>query len=298
MAQIKSPFEITNGPEAPKRIVLLLWGAAAAGKTTFAATSPGKKLWLSLGDQEHVSLSHRKDWEAWNLYKETADTIFKHGQSDNPFGLDQYLSSHPEIGTVVLDSLTVLSAMALEHAIDSGVGRSRRGFVPTIEEPGQSAYGGRNAKVLKVVKGLSRIAAKHERHLVVTAHEADPKIIIQDGREIEGKISVMLGGQLVNGMTSHFSEIWYMKHEYGVRKLIVRAHGIHTPMKTRMFSGKGNALFVLKYDADEPDNARGQMTIAGWYKEWQKNGGMKIMPPAGPVRLSQTGASNAKPSER
>src|SRR5215831_11831421 len=82
------PVEASAGKTAPMRMALLLWGPAACGKTTWSATAPGKKLWLSLGDQEHVSVAHRKDVVVADLSGISFHELFKHGQNDNPFGLD------------------------------------------------------------------------------------------------------------------------------------------------------------------------------------------------------------------
>lgn len=264
------PVEVKSGIEAPKRIAALLWGPAACGKTTFAATAPGVKLWLSFGDQEHVSIMHRPDVMVANFSALTIDELFKHAQSENPFGLDQVLADETSIETVVCDSATAITYLALQHSIDSGVGAGKKGsFVPTLMEPGQAAYGGRNAIVLKVLTGLLRVTAKHGVHLIITAHEADPSTE-KDG--IVNYVSIMLGGQLVNNVTFRLSEIWYMSERHGERKLAIRPTRLRRPMKTRMFSSKGDPEFMLKYDAALPDDHKEQMTIAKWYDAWSESG--------------------------
>jgi hypothetical protein len=288
------PVTVKAGPEAPRRMAVLLWGAAACGKSTFAATAPGKKLWLSFGDQEHVSVMHRNDVKIADLSSLTPEELFKHAKSDNPFGLDQVLAENTDIGTIVCDSATALVYQALHRAVEAGIGTGRRGFIPSIEDPGQAAYGARNAIMLKVLTGLLRITAKHGVHLIVTAHEADPVTEVRDGKEIVSHISVMLGGQLVNNMTFRLSEIWYMSLLQNVRKLAVRSNvRLRRPMKTRMFSGKGDSEFILEYDADLPDV--GQMTIASWYEEWSSNGS-KIMPPSMKEQIARA-ASGGKAGE-
>lgn len=283
------PIEVTTGKEIPKRMAILLWGAATCGKTTLAATAPGDKLWLSLGDQEHVSIAHRADVHVTDLSTIPTAELFKHAQNDNPFGLDEFLSVNTNFETVVVDSATALTFRALQHSVSKGIGASNK-FVPSIEAPGQSAYGGRNAIVLSVLTGLLRVTAKHGVHIIITAHEADPTQRIQDGKEIIDYISIMLGGQLVNNMSWRLSEIWYMSQEpYGEhrRKIAIRPTRLRRPMKTRMFTSKGEAEFVLEYDADMPD--AGQMTISGWYDNWCAVNGAKILLPTGKiVRVSQT----------
>jgi hypothetical protein len=216
----------------------------------------------------------------------TANDLFKHAQSENPFGLDQILSDNENIETVVCDSMTAIAFKALQHSVGKGIGSSNKGggFVPTMEAPGQGAYGGRNAIVLETITGLLRVTAKHNVHLIITAHEDDPTTMVQDGKEIISYIGVMLGGKLVNNMTWRLSEIWYMSidpHGDKERRIAIRPTRLRKPMKSRMFSQREkHAEFVLKYDADLPDSANGQMTIAGWYYQWVDRNGAKIpLPP-------------------
>lgn len=271
-------MKVSTGREAPSRMANLLWGPAGAGKTAFAATAPGTKLWLSFGDQEHVSVMHRKDVHVLPLSEMTTPELFKHAQNDNPFGLDAFLSENEEFETVVCDSSTALAFRALQHAVSKGMGAGS-GFTPSMEAPGIAAYGARNAIVLQVITGLLRVTAKHGVHIIITAHEGDPTMRQEGGKDVIDFIGMMLGGQLVNNMTWRLSEIWHLRQEaHGERqrKLCVRITQLRKPMKTRMFSNKGDPQFVLNYDADLPDNAPGQMTIAKWYDEWQKGGGNKL----------------------
>jgi hypothetical protein len=260
------PVEITRQADTPKRMAILLWGPAGVGKTTLAATAPGEKLWLSFGDQEHASVGHRKDVLVANWADMGYEELFKYCQNDNPFGLDQLLSENESIETVVCDSVTAIAFRALQKAVGMGLGGGRN-FRPTMEAPGLSAYGGRNAIVLEVLTGLLRITAKHGVHLILTAHEADP---VLDAEGTVQFITIMLGGKLVNNNTWRLSEIWYLSEDNGTRKLAVRPTRKRRPMKTRMFSGKGAPEFELKYDADAPD--KGQMTIASFYDAWVNSG--------------------------
>lgn len=273
------PVPITSGEETPARMSLLLWGPATVGKTTFAATAPGVKLWLSLGDQEHVSVMARSDVRVANLSTLSLDDLFKHAQGDNPFGLDQALTKDESIATVVLDSLTALSFRALQKSVSDKVGASRT-FTPSMETPGQSAYGGRNSLVLETLTGLMRVTAKHNVHFIVTAHEADAKTKKDDkGNDVIELVTVMLGGQLVNNMTYKLSEIWHLgqlNDAKMTRRLSIRNYGYRKPMKTRMFKGTQAATFDLRYDADQPDDAPGQMTIANWVNEWLDQNGAKL----------------------
>jgi len=270
------PVQTQTKDDISTRLALLLWGAATCGKSTLAATAPGHKLWLSLGDNEHTPVIHRDDVTVANLSGLSYEDLFKHGQNDNPFGLDQILREHEEIATVVVDSATALTFRALQKSVSKGVGASRT-FTPTMEQPGISAYGGRNAIVLECLTGILKVTSRYNVHVIVTAHEADPVMKTENNKEVIDYISLQLGGQLVNNMTWRLSEIWYMSQESGAqgrRRLAVRATRFRRPMKTRMFSGKGPAEFFVEYDADKPDDK--QMTIASMHNKWVDNGYQKI----------------------
>lgn len=274
------PVTITSGAEIPNRMAILLWGLAAAGKTTFSATAPGKKLWLSFGDQEHVPVMHRKDVMVANFSDLGHAELFKHAQSDNPFGLDQILAENNEIETVVCDSLTAIAYRALQKAVGERVGAGNN-FSPTMMTPGISAYGGRNAIVLETLTGLLRVTGKHGVHFIGTAHEDDPQTTKDNkGNDLIDYITIMLGGKLVNNMTWRWSEIWHLSQSLTgdkERMLAIRNTRRRRPMKTRMFTNLGEPEFTLHYDADRPD--KGQMTIQSWYDQWAAGGFQKLAVP-------------------
>jgi hypothetical protein len=270
---------VTAGTKTPTRMALLLWGPSGVGKTTFAATSPGKKLWLSFGDNEHIPVMHRKDVSIGDLSSLSFEELFKHAQSDNPFGLDKILAENEDIQTVVCDSLTAVTYRALQKAVGEKAGAGR-GFTPTMEAPGIAAYGARNAIVLEVVTGLLRVTSKHNVHCILTAHEADPTMRKDGAQDVIDYISMQLGGQLVNNMTWRLSEIWHLRQsDTGgkERVLSIRPSRLRRPMKSRMFTGMGNAEFALHYNADLPDAK--QMTIANWHEQWVKGACQKLPTP-------------------
>lgn len=272
-------IETTQGADTPTRMALLLWGAATAGKTTFAATAPGDKLWLSFGDNEHVSVMHRKDVHVADLSKMSTADLFKQAQSENPFGLDAILMENENIATVVMDSLTALTFKALQKAVHvDKVGESNK-FKPSMMAPGKSAYGGRNGIVLEAVTGLLRVTAKHNVHCIITAHEADPTMKQENNQEIIDFIGMQLGGQLVNNMTWRLSEIWYLSQEPDKerrRRVAIRPTRLRKPMKTRMFKSNQAPEFYLNYDAERPDTDKDQMTIARYCNAWLDGGGLKL----------------------
>jgi len=207
------------------------------------------------------------------------DDFFKHAQNDNPFGLDQVLADNPSIETVVFDSVTALAFRALQKAVAMRLGAGRN-FTPTIEAPGLSAYGGRNAIVLEVLTGLLRVTAKHGVHVIVTAHENDP---FTDEQGNVQYVTIMLGGKLVSNNTWRLSEIWYMSQDGDRRRIAVRPTRKRRPMKSRMFTGIGPPEFELMYDSEKPDE--GQMTIASFFDQWVSGNGRKLQIP---VRVNHT----------
>jgi len=263
---------------------LLLWGPSGAGKTTWAATAPGDKLWLSFDEGEHISVVGRKEKDIY--YKDfvgiTAEEIFKHGAGASPFGLDKELYENRNIRTVVVDNLTALQYFALQKAVADGVGASRN-FTPTMQAPGIPAYGGRNQNLIGLVRSLFAVTNKHKVHIILCAHEADPVMRNDKGVETILHITMGLGGQLINGMTGSLSEVWNFRQDAGGKRsriVTVRVSGNRKPMKTRMFDQKGESSFAVRYDPDLPMNAPGQITISGLWERWLKGGMQRIAVPS------------------
>jgi AAA domain len=276
-------WKVTKGTETKSRLSLLLWGPQGGGKTTFAATAPGDKLWISFGDNEHVSVQGRKDVWIMDMADATSDDVFKHGVGSNPFGLDSYLLDEKNIETVVVDSLTQVQYLALEKSVNDKLGISKV-FVPSMQAPGRSAYGGRNSLTLEIVRAVLRVTAKHQVNVIFTAHERDPKTKMDSrGLEIIEAIYITLGGQLMNQVACQMSEIWNLRQEPGGKRnriVTTRVSGYRTPLKTRMFLQNGEASFILKYDPNLPDEAQGQMTIKRFLDQWNESKMVRIPMPA------------------
>jgi AAA domain len=274
---------IRKGAESALRLSMLLWGQAGNGKTTWAATAPGDKLWLSFGDSEHASVSGRDDVHVMDLSSQTPDKIFQHGIGPSPFGLDAALYEMKNIKTVVCDSLTAVQYLGLQKAVSDGIGASK-GFAPSMQAPGRGAFGGRNQNLLGVMKSLLSVTNKHRVNIIFTAHENDPVTRVDSrGTESVDFIGMSLGGQLVNNVSAQISEIWNLRQEpMGKRNRIVttRVSGARKPMKTRMFNQKGESSFVLNYDPERPDAGLDQMTLAKFYEQWAKSGFRRIMMPS------------------
>jgi AAA domain len=278
-----TPFPIKRGVDSGVRLSMLLWGSAGAGKTTWAATAPGDKLWISFGEGEHVSVSGRADVFVMDLSNVPADEIFKHGIGANPFGLDRELYDRRNLKTVVVDNLTAVQYLGLQKAVADGLGAGK-GFTPTMQAPGRAAYGGRNANLIGLMKSMLSITGKHKVNIIFTAHENDPVTRVDNkGVESVDHISMGLGGQLVNNVSAQLSEIWNFRQEPGGKRnriVTTRVSGHRKPMKTRMFSQKGESSFIVNYDPDKPDNALGQMTIASFWERWLKGNMQRIPVPS------------------
>ena len=276
-------FPTKRGAEANVRFSMLLWGPAGAGKSTWAATAPGDKLWLSYDEGEHISVIGRKEKDIY--YKDfvgvPADQIFLHGSGTSPFGLDRELAENRNIKTVVVDNLTALQYFALQKAVGDKIGEGR-GFTPTMQAPGIPAYGGRNQNLIGLVRSLLAVTGKHKVNIIFCAHEADPVTRVDKGVETILHITMGLGGQLINGMTGSLSEVWNFRQDAGGKRsriATVRVSGNRKPMKTRIFDQKGQSSFVVNYDASLPDNTPGQMTIASLWERWLRGGMQRISVP-------------------
>lgn len=279
---------VETGSEEVTRMALLLWGAASAGKSTFAATTPGKKLWLTIGDNEHAAVQHRKDVYVANYSGLGLEKFWQDAQNDNPFGLDKFLSENADMDTVVVDSVTAAEYRALQKSVLIDKAGMGKGFIPSMVAPGVAAYGGRNAILLEFLTGILRVTAKHGRHVVLIAHEADPTMKKEGSQEVIDYVGIMLGGKIVNSTTWRLSEIWYMSQRNEQRKLAIRPVRLRRPIKTRMFKverdPKGNlrSEFALSYDPEKLDKGQ-KHTIAAWYDQWVAGGYAKI-----PVPVSAT----------
>lgn len=268
---------VSRGDELPSRLSMLIWGPPGGGKTTLAATAPGKKLWINFDPDGPSSIVGLK---AQHEGKETVLTndIFVHDLSGEPnkvidgFKRDDHLGlgkvlADPDIGidTVVVDSLTRVSQMSLEHALATGNhGRA------TIEKPGQSVYGARNALTYRVVVDLLTITKRYNKNIIFITHEAAPTTN-DDGVVLF--ITMALGGQLPNLSAAQISEVWNLTDTGKERRILVRPARSLKPMKTRMFAIDSGPEFVWKYDAQKPDR---EFEIATWWENYVNGGGKKI----------------------
>lgn len=262
-------IDATPVASAQHRMSMLLWGQAGCGKTTLAATAPGKKLWLNFDDNGTASIAHRDDVLIVDFASQSDNivTAFKSETERAIVSIDKALKENPDIETVVVDSMTSFGEKALAYGV-----RDASKFGSTLEDPGFKGYGRKNTWTRSMVKTLLRVTGKHGKHIVFICHEDVPT------KDKEGQvafISLMLGSNLSQEVPVDFSECWHMQDTGKARIIRVRPDSYFRPMKTRMFVTDGPTRFVWKYD---PDTNEGQ-TLSGFFAEWADNGYKKLSVP-------------------
>jgi len=252
-----------------------MWGMSGVGKTTLAATLPGRKLFINLDPDGYISVANRDDVDVLDLSSLSTDDVLNKLKSDNnPLGLDDVLRTGKH-ASVVLDSATSLSQRALENAVKQRIGGSSK-FTPSMETPGLAAYGGRNAILLTCIKGLLRVTGRYNVHCCIISHEDEPKVS-QEGEVLY--ITMMLGGKLVSNVSLQLSEVWFMSETSGEKRIAIRPCRSRKPMKTRMFMTNSNPEFPVVYNPDDWENLDNN-PIAKWWSQWEKGGGAKLPLPS------------------
>lgn len=255
---------LTDVSSVSLRIALLLWGDAGCGKTTLASTAPGKKLWVLFDADGVLSLAGRDDVVVLDLSGEK-HTVVDQLKRDDPFGLEKTLKEHPEIETVVIDSLTALAVLATENAVASVTSA-------TNENPGLKGYGHRNAVTLRVVTSFMRLTKRLDRHIILISHEDTATV---DDKGVVQFISLALGGKQVNQIALALSEVWWMQDTGKERRIAVRPCRTRKPMKTRMFDAGTVPEFTWRYNIEDWKGDG----IDTWFEAWKKAGGHKISLP-------------------
>jgi len=263
-------FKLTKPAEKPQRISLCLWGDPGCGKTTFAATAPGIKLWISFDPDGTVALNNRDDVLVLDMAGERHSVVDK-CKGDDPLKLTKLFTEHPEIETVVIDSVTEFGTRALLHGVTKIQNKS--GPSPTFEQPGLQGYGMRNSIVYQMVMSMLKITSKFNKHIIFITHEDTPTM---DSSGSIKSITMMLGGKLNTQVPLQLSEVWHMQDTPKNGRLItIRPYGLHKPMKTRMFINKSNIRFKWLFDSD---TLKGD-GIDTWYNLWKENNWKKIETP-------------------
>lgn len=249
------------------RIAMLLWGENGCGKTTLAATAPGTKLWIQFDHDGVLSLVGREDVVVLDLSAEKHYIVEKF-RDDNPFGLEKMLLDHPEIETVVVDSMTSYAYLALQNAVSKSSNSS-------IEVPGMHGYGYRNSVALRFATVLMSLTTRLKRHIIFITHEGTPNKT-SDGAI--SSVSLALSEGVAAQLGLRLNEVWHLEDTGTQRRIAVRPCRMRKPMKTRMWDASASSEFVWNYDA----NTWSGDGIETWFKQWKDNGGRKLaIPTAG-----------------
>lgn len=254
-------IELTTPKNRDSRMAMVIWGKSGCGKTTLAATAPGVKLWVNYDPNGTDSIGFRDDVIVMDLAKQPFASVERFS-NPNPLGIEQFLDAHPEVETIVFDSVTAFREICLAHAPATS-------SKITVSVPGQQGYGLRNRWTLAMVRNVLASAMKKKRHIIFICHEDVPE------KDTEGRaisVSVLLGGSLAEEVPLQLSEVWHMKDANGKRTIAVRPYGLYSPMKTRMFLTTKGTTFEWKYNADTQEGPG----IIDWYEQWKKDGFKKI----------------------
>lgn len=279
-------FEVTIGRKKLQahqgakmgRMSMLLWGRAACGKTTLAETAPGEKLWINFDPDGTASLQMHKN--APRVYVldfagEDDEVVTEFMRKDQGIWRDigKQLKEHPEVQTVVVDSLTAFGDKALEHGVEAAKNSPRaRNQTITLEDPGQTGYGFKNTYVTRMVKAGLELTHSLGLNIIFVSHEATPD---KDKEGNTTHIFPLLGSSLRQTVPAKISEVWYMEDSGRERTIYVRNKRPYSPMRSRMFRTR-KPSFVWEYDADE----RKGEGIAEWFAQWKANEFNKIELPA------------------
>lgn len=254
--------------------IVLLWGPPKAGKTEFAATAPKDKLYINVDPGGFETVRARSDCHLLDVSGWGNEEFFKYMESDNPLGLDQFLPHHPEVGTLVVDSTTSIYDRCTEQAVFVDRAGLSTKFTPTIAEPGLSAYGARTTHLARIIRGFTRLAKRHNRHLIFTAHEDVPD---KDKKGNIISIGIMLSARAINNSSTQVSDIWHLRNIDSTRVLSFAPRAKREPMGSRVFyTTRGEDHVNLTYDPREPLEGQAH-TISNWYSQWV-DGGYKKMP--------------------
>lgn len=264
MAITIAGIEVKKNTDKPERLSMLLWGPAGVGKTTLAATAPGRKLLLSFDPDGATSITNRDDVFVADMTQLPPGKTEQVGD-DNPWSLRQALEGSEQelpFDTLIVDSLTSFADKALMHGVASSKGA-------TVARPSLQGFGYRTALSFRLVVNLLRLTSKMNKHIIFIAHEGAPEMA-ESGGVLEYPLG--LGGQLPSTVPAQLSEVWYMLDSGTSRTVMIRPGRMRKVMKTRMFSTSGAIEFPWKYDADKQQGDG----IATWFDAWVKGGKQKL----------------------
>ena len=255
---------LRNAGVEDARISMMLWGDAGCGKTTLAATAPGKKLFILMDPDGDLAVASRDDCEVLDLSAQPYAQVIEKFRSPDPYGLEAYLREHTNVQTVVWDSVTAYSYMALQEA----VAKNNRS---SMEQPGMHGYQWRNASVLRAATALMTITKRLNRNVIFVTHEAAPD---RNEQGAVTSVTMALSEGTANQVGLRLNEVWWMNDNGKERTIAVRPCRLHKPMKSRMWDAQAPE-FVWKFDARDHKGDG----IAQWFDAWKKGGGRKLALP-------------------
>lgn len=260
---------VQSASDSVSRLTMLLWGQSGAGKTTWACSAPGKKLLINFDPDGFKSVAYRDDVDVLDVSDQGHKILEQFTkQPDDPFKLSSAIEAYD---TIILDSITSLSQLALERGVALSAGRTSGGTPSTIEFPGLQGYGARTTISVLALKSLLRVTGRYDKNFIAITHEDDPT---KDDKGNTLYISMMLGGKIQNNVALQISEIWFLEATERERRVLVKPARGRRPMKTRIFN-QDKPEFILKYNADKPDTEQDD-TLAAIYQRWLDGGKKKL----------------------
>ena len=257
-------LELTTPKTQVRRMSMIVWGPSGSGKTTLAATAPRPILWINFDPDGTSSLMDQKAILIADFSMENPNKVvtFKH---ENAGGIKQVLEDHPEIETVVFDSVTSFNEMALKHGVSEVRGA-------TMEMPTLQGYGRRNSYTMQGIMSVVRATGAYNKHIIFIAHEDMPQ---KDELTGAVMVSILVGGKMQSEIPIKLSEVWHLQDTGKDHKITIRSSRLRKPMKSRMFLTSGDSDFTWEFN---PESWEGE-GIADWFQRWTENEGKKISLP-------------------
>lgn len=262
-------MEATLASTLSARLVGILWGDAKTGKTTYACSLPGRKLLINFDPEGFSAIAYRDDVDVIDLSTMTASDAMNNARKAATF----ILENADKYQSIVVDSLTTLTELALHDAVSRGVGKGQGGFNPTIDAPGLAGYGARNNTVNDIVSRILRATGQKKMNCFFIAHADDPEFS-KDGKTIVQQ-TIMLSAKIRNMAGLKVSEIYHVNVENGRRTVYLAPFGVKKPMGSRIFATETFKKFALEYNIDKPDEEQG-CSLQRIIKDWQDGGFKKL----------------------
>lgn len=243
------------------RMCMCVWGPAGTGKTTLAATMPGRKAFISFDPDGTASIMGYDNVTVFDL-SGTADSYVARFKDNDPLGIERTLE---HFDSYIIDSGTTV----VERCLGRGISETKGA---TLERPSPGAYGARKNLFVNFIRNIINITGKHDKHLLITAHET---VIEQDD---VSKITMSLGGSLPNDVALRINEVWNMFENSSGKQIMVRASRGRAPVKTRMFDVVNIKEFTWRFNPNEPE-APDNIRIDRLFEQWKAGGFKKLALP-------------------